>query len=116
MSKHIDSLRVGDQLELMGPIGHFKFSAEYLDSLDSLAFVAGGTGITPIYQILQHMMTLPSGKTKITLIYANESYEDILLKNELERWVKQSPDRLELVYLLKKVRYRVESELTPGSH
>lgn len=103
MSKHIGTLKVGDELALMGPIGHFRYSPEDLSRLDSIAMIAGGTGITPVYQILQYLMGLPRGKTKIMLIYANESYEDILLREELETWAKNNPQRLEIVFLLKKV-------------
>lgn len=103
MSNHIDSLKIGESLELMGPVGHFRYAPSFLAHLDSISMVAGGTGITPIFQLLQHLMGIPDGATKITLIYANETFEDILLKDQLESWAKQYPERFELVYLIRKV-------------
>jgi NAD(P)H-flavin reductase len=44
--------------------------------------IAGGTGITPCYQIIKAAII---DNVRINLIYANSSIEDILLKEELEK-------------------------------
>jgi cytochrome-b5 reductase len=103
MSHHISTLKPGDSLELMGPIGHFKYTSQQLQNKESIGMVAGGTGITPLFQILQFLLSVPDGKTKITLIYANWSYGDILLRTQLEGFARDHPDRFRLVYLLKQV-------------
>ena len=50
--------------------------------------IAGGTGITPFYQLIQHVFKqTPEAGEKIpelTLIFANRTTGDILLKEELE--------------------------------
>jgi NAD(P)H-flavin reductase len=39
--------------------------------------IAGGTGITPMYQIIKSSMKDASDKTKMALIYANVEENDI---------------------------------------
>lgn len=50
-----------------------------------MTFIAGGTGITPFYQILQEVRYSdePEKRPKINLIFANRTQADILLKDEL---------------------------------
>ena len=38
--------------------------------------------------------------TKITLIFANQTEEDILLKEELDSYAKQFPERFQVIYAL----------------
>ena len=47
--------------------------------------VAGGTGITPFYQIIQHVLKSENPTNpKLNLIFANRSSNDILLREELQ--------------------------------
>jgi len=39
--------------------------------------IAGGTGITPMYQIIKASVQDPSDKTQLRLIYANVQKDDI---------------------------------------
>lgn len=58
MSQHLDRLRLGDTVDIRGPVGHFTYLGRGRYShgdgegfARSLSFVAGGTGITPCYQV-----------------------------------------------------------------
>ena len=50
-----------------------------------VGMIAGGTGITPMYQVAKALLQDPEEHTTISLIYANVTEEDILLKDELDR-------------------------------
>lgn len=50
--------------------------------------VAGGSGITPMYQVANLILKNPFDKTMLSLIYANVTEDDILLKAELDLLVK----------------------------
>ena len=59
MSQQLDKLRPGDFLELKGPVGEIEYvgrgafrihGAAQLRSVRRLAMVAGGSGITPMFQ------------------------------------------------------------------
>ena len=71
--------------------------------------IAGGTGITPFYQLLQYLSAQTEIKPDLTLIYASASPSEVLLRQELEdaatkyqgktiiRWlVDQSSDKSKL--------------------
>lgn len=53
--------------------------------------IAGGTGITPMLQIIRAVIRgRPTGdKTEIDLIFANVNQEDILLKEDLDQLAKE---------------------------
>ncbi|KAG8910786.1 NADH-cytochrome b5 reductase [Tulasnella sp. 408] len=57
---------------------------------------------TPMYQIIQHAMSLPDDKTKITFLFSNVSEADILMRETLDAWAQKHPDRLKIVYALDK--------------
>ena len=62
--------------------------------------IAGGTGITPMLQIVRAALKNPQDRTKLSLIYANVNYEDILLKKELDLLAQNHPDRFSVYYVL----------------
>jgi cytochrome-b5 reductase len=62
--------------------------------------IAGGTGITPMLQIIHAALKNPDDKTKLTLIYANVNFEDILLKKELDTLAATHPSRFRVYYVL----------------
>lgn len=62
--------------------------------------VAGGTGITPMLQLIRHMIKDPKDTTKVSLLFANQTEKDILLRDELEKIEKNHPDRLKIWYTL----------------
>ena len=62
----------------------------------------GGTGITPGYQVLQAIEANPADKTKATLIFANVTEKDILLKEEFERMSKANPNQFKVVHVIER--------------
>ncbi|XP_034225776.1 NADH--cytochrome b5 reductase 1 isoform X2 [Prunus dulcis] len=77
MSHHFREMRVGDYLAVRGPKGRFKYQP---GQVRAFGMLAGGSGITPMFQVARAILENPKDKTKVHLIYANVSYEDILLK------------------------------------
>ncbi len=65
--------------------------------------IAGGTGITPMLQIVKAALKNPEDKTKLSLIFANVNEEDILLKDEMDELVKTNPGRFSVYYVLNNV-------------
>jgi NAD(P)H-flavin reductase len=60
---------------------------------DRINMIAGGTGITPMYQVMKEILSNPADKTCLRLLYANQTEEDILIRKELEGLQAQHPDR-----------------------
>src|SRR5437868_7222266 len=89
-----DELRIGDKLELRGPIGgYFVWEAQMGGPL---LLVAGGSGIVPLMAMLRHRTAV--GSTVATrLLYSSRSYDDVIYRDELDRLVKSST-MLEIVH------------------
>ncbi|KAJ1796697.1 hypothetical protein LPJ75_007192, partial [Coemansia sp. RSA 2598] len=51
MSSHIHSLAPGDVLEIKGPMSKYPYKA---GALKEVGMIAGGSGITPMLQLIQH--------------------------------------------------------------
>ncbi|KAF8240910.1 cytochrome-b5 reductase [Tricholoma matsutake] len=98
-SKHIHSLKEGDTLAMKGPISKFPYKA---NEFDEVALIGGGSGITPLYQVVAHALSDKSNKTKFTLLFSNVTEKDILLREELDALQKQHPGTFNLIYLLDK--------------
>lgn len=94
-STHLHSLKPGDTLSFAATLKAFpwvpnKFSQVYL--------IAGGAGITPIYQLLQGILKNPYDKTKINLVFGVNTEQDLLLREELEDFKSRFPDRFSYLY------------------
>jgi ferredoxin-NADP reductase len=91
-----DELRVGDKLELRGPIGGY-FVWE-MSMGGPLLLVAGGSGIVPLMAMLRHRAA--SGSTVPTrLLYSSRTFEDVIYREELER-LDEADQMLEVVHTL----------------
>jgi cytochrome-b5 reductase len=99
MSNHIHNLKPGETLAFKGPILKYKWEA---NKHKQIALIGGGTGITPLYQLLHAIHKNPADKTKVSLFYGSISEDDILLKNEIDSLVKDRPDQFRVVYFLDK--------------
>ncbi|CAM8886764.1 hypothetical protein QQ045_025063 [Rhodiola kirilowii] len=97
MSHHFREMKEGDYLAVKGPKGRFKYEP---GQVRAFGMLAGGTGITPMFQVARAILENPKDKTKINLIYANVSYEDILLKEELDNLARTYPDQFIVYYVL----------------
>lgn len=109
MSQHLNSLAIGDKMSLKGPKGNITYLGRGMFNIKKggeccsppqvkkLGFIAGGTGITPILQVMRAILRDPHDTTEMYLIFANQTEEDIFLRKELE----QIPEnRLHLWYTL----------------
>ncbi|KAL5001345.1 hypothetical protein BDV10DRAFT_14764 [Aspergillus recurvatus] len=108
-STHLHSLKPGDNLFILASIPGFhwtpnKFSYVYL--------IAGGAGITPIYQLAQGILDNPMDKTKITVIFGVNTEEDLLLRAEFNAYKRAHPDRIDVHYTVN--RPGSEFEPAPG--
>ncbi|XP_021720626.1 NADH--cytochrome b5 reductase 1-like [Chenopodium quinoa] len=97
MSHHFREMREGDYLSVKGPKGRFKYQP---GQVRAFGMLAGGTGITPMFQVARAILENPSDKTKVQLIYANVTYDDILLKEELDNFPHSFPDQFSVYYVL----------------
>jgi cytochrome-b5 reductase len=62
--------------------------------------IGGGSGITPLYQLINHALKDPSNRTRFTLLYANVTEADILLRDELAALQRAHPATFKIVHSL----------------
>lgn len=98
LSTYIDNLKLGETINVKGPKGFYNYQQ---NMLKHICMVAGGTGITPMYQIMKAIASDPNENTKVTLLYGSQTEDDILLKQELDE-LSKSNKNLEIIYYLDK--------------
>ncbi|PFH37794.1 putative NADH-cytochrome b5 reductase 1 [Besnoitia besnoiti] len=105
MSQYLDSLRVGDYVDVMGPFGLIEYlgNGEFrvnrrMIKKKKIGMVAGGTGITPMYQLASEILGTGSDPTCLSLLFANRTKEDILLRDELEEMQEAYPDQFRVAF------------------
>ncbi|KAF8633529.1 hypothetical protein AX15_001334 [Amanita polypyramis BW_CC] len=96
-SKYIHSLKEGETLAIKGPISKFPYK---VNEFDEVVLIGGGTGITPLYQVLEHALADKSNKTKFKLLFSNITEKDILLREELDDLKMKYPKTFDIVYLV----------------
>lgn len=100
ISKYVhEQLKPGATLAIKGPIPKFPYKA---DEFEHVALIGGGSGITPLYQLLDHALADPANRTRFTLLYANVAETDILLHEELSALERAHPHTLRIVHTLDK--------------
>lgn len=106
MSQYLNSLSLGSVIDVKGPLGHIEYvgRGKFLvrdkpKFAKKLTMLAGGTGITPIYQLIQAILKDPEDDTEMYLVYANRTEDDILLRDELDSWAKEH-ERLKVWHVI----------------
>lgn len=97
ISRYVSLLKIGDKVRVKGPKGQFTYKPS---TWRVLGMIAGGTGITPMLQVVRAALKNPNDHTNINLIYANVNYEDILLKKELDELAEKHKERFRVYYVL----------------
>jgi ferredoxin-NADP reductase len=92
----VDELRVGDQLELRGPIGGY-FTWEP-SAGGPLLLVAGGSGIVPLMAMIRHRAAVHS-TVPTRLLFSARTAADLIYHTELDRLAAGDPT-LEVRYTL----------------
>ncbi|KAF9737790.1 hypothetical protein PMIN06_007285 [Paraphaeosphaeria minitans] len=94
-STHLHSLKPGDKLIFAAAIGGHQWVP---NSVHHVTLIAGGAGITPIFQLAQGILSNPDDKTAVTIVYGVNTNEDCHLTKEFEKYEKEFRDRFKVVY------------------
>lgn len=109
MSQHICHLAKGEKVEMKGPIPKINLEERSngeitaLSGVQRLAMIAGGTGITPMLQVADYILrsTPEKSSPKLLIISANDSKDDILASEQLEKLTAAYPTRIEVQHVLR---------------
>lgn len=124
MSQHLESLKIGDTIKVRGPSGLLEYQGKgnfYIrpdkkkdpekKHANKISLIAGGTGIAPMLQLIREILKKNNvDKTKIALLFANQTEKDILLRSELEELAAKYPDQFKLWYTIDRAECCLTSE------
>jgi len=94
-SRYFASLQVGEKVEVAGPMGTLayngggsfqireRFGPSKTIQCSNVAMVSGGSGITPMYQIVSHL-TSADDPLMVSLLSASKIPHDAILQEELD--------------------------------
>ncbi|KAL1492238.1 hypothetical protein ABEB36_012719 [Hypothenemus hampei] len=108
---YLNQIRSGTQLWIRGPLGKIKYidrstfaiqatakSKAQIHKVKKVNMIAGGTGITPMYQIIMQICNDNEDTTLVSLIHANQTTGDIILDDEITEFANINGDQFKLYY------------------
>lgn len=98
VSKYFASLKEGQTVKFKGPVGRMSYQP---NMTKNILMIAGGSGITPMLQVMSAITTTAVDVTRVKLIFANETENDILLKEEIDELAEKYP-HFDVEYILNK--------------
>lgn len=114
MTQYLENMKIGDSIDFRGPGGLLEYKTNGILSIQKnkkdsnpkqistkqIGLIAGGSGITPMLQIIRKVVREKSDETKIFLLFANQTEADILCREELEAAQKECPNQIKIHYTL----------------
>lgn len=112
MSQYLEEMKIGDTIAFRGPSGRLQYLGNGSFSIKKLRkdppktvkakrvnMISGGTGITPMFQLAKDILKHnDEDKTQCSLLFANQTEKDILMKKELDELAAQYPEQFKVWY------------------
>ncbi len=105
MTQHLEAMALGDAIAAEGPAGRITYAGrgalavkDYAAgtsatrSATHLGMIAGGSGITPMLAVIRAVLSDPADTTRVSLVYANQTPADVLLRKELDAIAAAHPN------------------------
>ena len=110
MTPSLYKLKVGDTLEMMGPTGlhrylgsgTFTHGKNTYDNIKRIGMLAGGTGVTPMIQVINKIIEVEGDDTEVCLCCFNTTTEETLLEDELKEAMSKSGGKVEVKFFASK--------------
>lgn len=102
----VDTLHVGDELDVMTPSGRFTTQLDPTSS-KTYAAIAAGSGITPILSIVTTLLE-EEPHAQVLLVYANRTHRSVMFLDDLHDLKDRFPERFQIVHVLSREQQDVE--------
>ena len=93
-----DTIKVGDVIEVMIPMGNF-FTEMNPNNKKNYVLFGGGSGITPMFSILKTVLR-SEPYSRVVLFYGNNDEPSIIFSKQIEQLAIINSDRLNVVHVL----------------
>ena len=94
MGQYIEEKEVGDTICMRANLGRITYKGnytwfkkneyEYLVNKKKLGFIAAGSGITPIFRVIDTIYRAKDKEVTVNLLFTNKTEADMLLREELD--------------------------------
>jgi ring-1,2-phenylacetyl-CoA epoxidase subunit PaaE len=102
----LDSLKAGDEIRVMQPIGNFCLTCAPDNKRHVLLFGAG-SGITPLMSILKSVL-LKEPNSQVTLLYGNSDEDSVIFKEQLQQLTSNYGERFHIEYIYSQPKHECE--------
>ncbi|KAG9256137.1 uncharacterized protein F5Z01DRAFT_635090 [Emericellopsis atlantica] len=107
MSNILDCIPIGEEVEIKGPTGEIEYHGNGEFTIEGqrrhfarVSLVLGGSGITPGYSLIARILLTQEDKTQLRVVDANKTESDILLRDELAQFERDSQGQLKITHVL----------------
>ena len=110
VSPRLEKLGVGDELEMKGPTGihrygedgpgTFKNGRKVIQGVRRIGMLAGGTGVTPMMQVINHIREDPGDDTETCLVSFNTGEGEIMMEEELREIDREEGGKVEVKFMV----------------
>lgn len=108
VSNHLhDFIKIGDKIEVDKPAGSFHHEPNKTTQ-NQYVFFAGGSGITPIYSIIQSILNIED-QSKILLVYANQNLDSIIFHENIKLLVEKYPNNFFTEHIISSGKFEQEN-------
>eukprot|EP01055_Gregarina_sp_Pseudo9_P002075 Gregarina_sp_Pseudo_9__2074@NODE_2440_length_994_cov_257_782199_g2246_i0_p1_GENE_NODE_2440_length_994_cov_257_782199_g2246_i0NODE_2440_length_994_cov_257_782199_g2246_i0_p1_ORF_typecomplete_len265_score25_46NAD_binding_1/PF00175_21/5_9e30FAD_binding_6/PF00970_24/1_2e15NAD_binding_6/PF08030_12/2_1e06_NODE_2440_length_994_cov_257_782199_g2246_i0200949 len=89
MTQYLANQKIGDKILIQGPLPKITYAA---NKWKNIGMIAGGTGFTPMWQVIKEVLENPEDQTQITLLYSTKMETDIIYLKKLEELALKHPN------------------------
>jgi len=107
VSQYLANLCTDEEVEIALPFGIMEYlkngsfrRAKSSVETKFVGMLAGGSGITPMFRLLDAALADKKDTTKFSLVFANRGEQDILLRERLDKMAADNPQRFKVAYTL----------------
>uniref|UniRef100_A0A915PTK4 Cytochrome-b5 reductase n=1 Tax=Setaria digitata TaxID=48799 RepID=A0A915PTK4_9BILA len=117
MTQYLERMRIGETINFRGPSGLIVYEGKGSFAVKptkkaepkrriykNIGMIAGGSGITPMLQIIAAIMKNSEDHTKVSLIFANKDESDILLRDELDKLAAEHSEQFSVWYTVDRAK------------
>lgn len=110
MSRYLESLPIGTEIEMRGPKGSLLYPAVGIvkregkiqqRNVEHLVLIAAGSGITPMLQLIRATFeSFQDHRTTVMLLYCNRTIQDVIAFDQLEALTNMFPSRISVRHIV----------------
>jgi len=88
VSSFVHSLSVGDEISVKGCFTKLPIKP---NMKKEIGLIAGGSGLTPMLQVLEELLESSDDHTKLTLLFCNQTPADVVLRDRIDALAAKHP-------------------------